>query len=140
MRHALAAEEFELFYQPLVNLERGEISGFEALMRWRHPTRGLVYPADFIPAAEETGLIVRLGEWALLRACADAATWPIAVKVAVNLSPVQFKSQTLVPIVIDALAKSGLPGSRLELEITESIMLQNSTAMRWSLSAGQEPG
>jgi diguanylate cyclase (GGDEF)-like protein len=140
MRHALAAEEFELFYQPLVNLERGEISGFEALMRWRHPTRGLVYPADFIPAAEETGLIVRLGEWALLRACADAATWPIAVKVAVNLSPVQFKSQTLVPIVIDALAKSGLPGSRLELEITESIMLQDSTATLATLHALRDIG
>ena len=128
MRRGLAEGEFELFYQPLVNLEHGGISCFEALLRWRHHARGLVGPAEFIPMAEETGLIVQLGEWALQRACAEAATWPAAVGVAVNLSAVQFKSQALVPTVARALAASRLPGHRLELEITESVMLQDSKA------------
>ena len=111
--------EFELYYQPLVNLERNEICGFEALLRWHHPERGMVSPAEFIPLAEETGLIVPIGEWVLRQACAEAATWPEHIKVAVNLSPVQFKSRNLVQTVFAALAASGLPPSRLELEITE---------------------
>jgi len=125
LRSALAAGEFELFYQPLVNLASNQICGFEALMRWHHPTRGLVSPAEFIPVAEEIGLIVPMGQWALNQACKEAAGWPEGVKVAVNLSPVQFRSGTLVHAVINALHQSGLAARRLELEITESILLQN---------------
>jgi predicted signal transduction protein with EAL and GGDEF domain len=126
LRKAIANGEFELFYQPLVNVGTGYVSGFEALIRWRHPQRGLLQPADFIPLAEETGLIVPLGEWVLRQACAEASTWPPDVKVAVNLSPVQFKSKNLVAAVMAALAASGLSPSRLELEITESVLLHES--------------
>ncbi len=126
MRTGLLNHEFELFYQPLVNLERHQVSGFEALLRWHHPERGMVSPSEFIPIAEEIGLIVPLGEWVLRRACAEAATWPHGLKVAVNLSPVQFKSKNLVSIVADCLSKSGLPAHQLELEITETVLLQES--------------
>jgi len=125
LRSALAAGEFEMFYQPLLNLTSNRICGFEALMRWHHPTRGLVSPAEFIPVAEEIGLIVPLGEWAMNQACMEAAGWPEGVKVAVNLSPVQFRSGTLAHAVIDVLHRSGLSARRLELEITESVLLQN---------------
>ena len=125
LRKALAEGEFELFYQPLVNLASNEVSGFEALLRWNHPTRGLVPPSEFIPIAEEMGLIVPLGERILRQACAEAAGWPDDIKVAVNLSPVQFKSKTLALAVTSALASSGLPPHRLELEITESVLLQD---------------
>ncbi len=125
LRSALTAGEFELFYQPLVSLISNRICGFEALMRWHHPARGLVSPAEFIPIAEEIGLIIPLGEWALAQACTEAAGWPGSVKVAVNLSPVQFKSGNLVQAVMDALDRSGLPAQRLELEITESVLLQS---------------
>jgi len=128
LRSALAAGEFELFYQPLVDLASDQICGFEALMRWHHPTRGLVNPAEFIPVAEEIGLIVPMGEWALNQACMEAAGWPGSIKVAVNLSPVQFKSGALVHAVIDALHRSGLSARRLELEITESVLLQSNKA------------
>ena len=128
LRGALADGEFELFYQPLVDLASNKICGFEALMRWRHPTRGLVSPAEFIPVAEEIGLIVPLGQWALNQACTEAASWPGSLKVAVNLSPVQFKSGRLVQAVTDALHRSGLPARRLELEITESVLLQDNKA------------
>jgi diguanylate cyclase (GGDEF)-like protein len=128
LRKALANSEFELHYQPLVDLERGQVSSFEALLRWNHPMRGRVSPADFIPLAEETGLIVPIGEWALRQACADAAAWPDDVKVAVNLSPVQFKGEGLVRGVFNAVAAAGIAPSRLELEITESVLLQNSEA------------
>jgi predicted signal transduction protein with EAL and GGDEF domain len=128
LRGALAKGEFELHYQPVVNLARYEICGFEALLRWRHPVRGNVSPAAFIPVAEETGLIVAIGEWALRQACMHAVTWPNNMKVAVNLSPVQFKSPNLVEMVFAALAASGLPASRLELEITESVLLQDNAA------------
>jgi EAL domain-containing protein (putative c-di-GMP-specific phosphodiesterase class I) len=121
-------DEFELHYQPLVNLAANRITGFEALLRWSTPERGGVSPADFIPLAEETGLIVPLGEWALRQACAEAATWPADIRVAVNLSPSQFKSDGLMPAVIHALSQSGLPASRLEIEITESIMLDKTDA------------
>ncbi len=104
------------------------VTGFEALLRWRHPERGMVSPGAFIPLAEEIGLIVPLGEWVLRQACAEAATWPEDVKVAVNLSPVQFKSRDLVPAVLNALAASGLAPERLELEITESVLLQDNDA------------
>jgi diguanylate cyclase (GGDEF)-like protein/PAS domain S-box-containing protein len=126
LRRAIVADEFELFYQPLVDARVQRVRGFEALIRWRHPRRGLVAPADFIPVAEETGLIVPLGEWIVRQACAEAASWPTDVRVAVNLSPVQFTSKNLVPTVISALAASGLSPDRLELEITESVLLQDS--------------
>jgi len=125
LRRGLQAQEFQLFYQPLINLDRDEVSGFEALLRWPHPERGMVPPGEFIPVAEEIGLIVALGEWVIRRACADAALWPGDLKVAVNLSPVQFRSRNLVPTVVAALAESGLQPGRLELEITESVLLQN---------------
>jgi diguanylate cyclase (GGDEF)-like protein len=128
LRQALAAGQFELHYQPIVNLASNEISGFEALIRWRHPDKGLVAPATFVPFAEETGFIVPLGEWAIRQACATAAAWPGDFKVAVNLSPVQFRSNGLVSVVVGALAASGLPGRRLELEITETTLLQDSEA------------
>jgi diguanylate cyclase (GGDEF)-like protein len=125
LRKALANREFELHFQPLVNLERNAVSGFEALLRWCHPERGMIMPSDFIPLAEETGLIVPIGEWVVRQACIDAATWPDHITVAVNLSPVQFKSRTLVQTVVNALATSGLRPGRLELEITESALLQD---------------
>jgi diguanylate cyclase (GGDEF)-like protein len=129
LRQALAAEEFEVFYQPLVNLRTRSVSGFEALVRWHHPVKGLISPAEFIPVAEEIGLIVKLGEWVLRRACRDAVSWPGRPKVAVNLSAVQFDSRTLVADVAAALADSGLEPARLELEITETVMLEDTEAV-----------
>ncbi|HVG52618.1 MAG TPA: EAL domain-containing protein [Xanthobacteraceae bacterium] len=128
LRNALANGELELHYQPLVNLERQEVVGCEALVRWNHPRRGIIQPTEFIPIAEETGLIIPIGDWALRTACTTAATWPDRIKVAVNMSPVQFKNQTLALIVTSALAASGLPARRLEIEITETILMQNSEA------------
>jgi diguanylate cyclase (GGDEF)-like protein/PAS domain S-box-containing protein len=128
LRRAVVAGEFELFYQPLVDARVQRVRGFEALLRWRHPRRGLVSPADFIPLAEETGLIVPIGEWVLRRACEEAAGWPADVGVAINLSPAQFKSKNLLAAVTGALAASGLSPGRLELEITESVLLQESEA------------
>jgi predicted signal transduction protein with EAL and GGDEF domain len=126
LRNGLAVGEFEIYYQPLVTLETGVICGFEALLRWHHPLRGMVAPGEFIPLAEETGLIVPIGEWVLRQACAEAAAWPDDLKVAVNLSPVQFKKGNLPQVVFATLASAGLPAARLELEITESIFLANS--------------
>jgi EAL domain-containing protein (putative c-di-GMP-specific phosphodiesterase class I) len=114
-----------LHYQPVVDAKTLKLCGLEALVRWRHPQRGLVLPDQFIPLAEETGLITQIGEWVLQTACADAATWPTFVKVAVNLSPVQFRRSNLVDAVICALAESGLPPERLELEITETALIDN---------------
>jgi diguanylate cyclase (GGDEF)-like protein/PAS domain S-box-containing protein len=128
LRRALTAGEFELFYQPLYNLGDERVTGCEALLRWRHPDRGMVSPADFIPLAEEIGLIVPLGEWVLRTACAEAARWPDYVRLAVNLSPAQFRDRGLVRTVVSALAASGLQAQRLELEITESVLLQDSVA------------
>ena len=126
LRKAIAVGEFELFYQPVMNLKDDTICGFEALLRWNHPTRGMVSPATFIPLAEETGLIIGLGEWVLRRACAEAAKWPSDLKIAINLSPVQFRSKTLVATVMSAIANAGIASNRVELEITEAILLQNS--------------
>ncbi len=126
LRGALGAGEFEVYYQPLFNIAAGRISGFEALLRWHHPTRGMVPPDEFIPLAEETGLIVQIGDWVLRQACAEAAHWPPAITVAVNLSSVQFKRRGLYDSVSGALAVSGLSPERLELEITETILLQES--------------
>ncbi|MDO8877414.1 MAG: diguanylate cyclase, partial [Pseudolabrys sp.] len=126
LREALVLQQFSLNYQPLVDLRTGRVTTCEALVRWTHPVRGNVSPADFIPVAEETGLIIALGEWVLNRACVDAATWPKGVKVAVNLSPVQFRDRSLGLQVVTALAKSGLPAQRLELEVTERLLLEDS--------------
>ena len=126
LRDALAKQELELHYQPLFDLRQWRVCGFEALLRWRRPGIGLVPPSDFIPLAEETGLITPIGEWVLRQACTDAAQWPAWVKVAVNLSPVQFRSAGAVPVVRAALAASGLRPDRLELEITEGVLLQDS--------------
>jgi diguanylate cyclase (GGDEF)-like protein len=124
LRTAFSLNEFRLFYQPLVNLHTKKVKAFEALMRWEHPERGLIPPSEFIQVAEEMGLIVPLGEWALRQACAEAMDWPDDVCVSVNLSPLQFSKGNLVSTVVSALASSGLPGSRLELEITETILLE----------------
>lgn len=123
LRHALAEGQFALVYQPLVSIETGRITGFEALLRWHHPDRGCIPPADFIGVAEETGLIVPIGEWVLHRACAEAALWPEPLRVAVNLSSIQFRSAGLFDAVSSALRGSGLAPARLELEITESAMV-----------------
>jgi diguanylate cyclase (GGDEF)-like protein len=128
LRRALENGEFELYYQPLVNLERNEVCSCEALLRWHHPERGMVSPAEFIPVAEESGIIVALGEWVLREACAEAASWPEDITVAVNVSPVQFRNQTLALKVIDALNESGLAAHRLAIEITEAVLMQDSEA------------
>jgi diguanylate cyclase (GGDEF)-like protein/PAS domain S-box-containing protein len=128
LRRAFVNGEFELHYQPLVDIGANRISGFESLLRWRHPDKGMISPADFIPIAEDIGLIVPLGDWVLREACTEATKWPDDVKVAVNLSAVQFRSRNLVQAVISALAHSGLSPLRLELEITESVFLAETEA------------
>ncbi|WGD52609.1 EAL domain-containing protein [Bradyrhizobium sp. CB1650] len=140
MRAALAGHEFELHYQPYVNAATGETSGFEALLRWHHPQRGLVMPSDFIPLAEETGLIVPLGEWVLRTACSEAAKWPAHLKIAINLSPAQFRSEELVPVIIGVLANSGLAPHRLELEVTETVIMHDSEAVFATLGQLRELG
>jgi diguanylate cyclase (GGDEF)-like protein len=140
LRQALINGEFELHYQPLVNLQSNDITGFEALVRWNHPTRGRIPPAEFIPIAEETGLIIQLGDWVLRRACQETARWPQELKIAVNLSPAQLKSRNLVQAVVGALAASGMPATRLQLEITESILMQNTFATLATLHKLRELG
>ena len=125
LRDALGSGQFDLNYQPLVDLKTGRVTTCEALMRWTHPVRGEVPPAVFIPVAEETGLIIALGEWALNHACVEAASWPHGVKVAVNLSPVQVRNRGIVLQVVSVLAKSGLPPQRLELEVTERLLFED---------------
>jgi diguanylate cyclase (GGDEF)-like protein len=128
LRKALVNGEFEVHFQPLVNLATDRIVCCEALLRWNHPERGNIPPDKFIPLAEETGLITRIGAWVIRTACHEAANWPNDVMVAVNISPMQFRSQNLVDIVMQSLASSGLSPQRLELEITEAIMLENTEA------------
>ncbi len=128
LRNALANGEFTLNYQPIVNIKTGKVSTCEALIRWRQPERGSVAPLEFIPIAEETGLIVPIGEWVLNQACADAIEWPDDLTVAVNVSPIQFKNANFIGIVKTALEKSGLPANRLELEITELVLMQDDKA------------
>jgi diguanylate cyclase (GGDEF)-like protein len=130
MREGLTRNEFEVHYQPVFDSESREIRGAEALVRWRHPEQGLMPPDRFIPLAEDTGLIVQLGAWILQHACADAVTWPDQVKLAVNLSSVQFRKGDLFDIILCALVDSGLPPERLEVEITESVLLENETNYR----------
>jgi diguanylate cyclase (GGDEF)-like protein len=128
LRLAIDRGEFELYYQPLFDLEHNRICSFEALIRWNHPTRGQISPVDFIPVAEDTGLIVPIGAWVVREACALAAHWPEHIRVAVNVSPVQFHRGSLNETILRALADSGLAPSRLEVEITESIFLEGSDA------------
>jgi len=140
LRRAFANGEFELHYQPLVSIASDRISGFESLLRWRHPDKGMISPAEFIPVAEDIGLITQLGEWVLREACSEAVKWPPDIRVAVNLSPAQFRSRNLVQVVISALAQSGLSPKRLELEITESIFLAETDANLATLHQLRELG
>ncbi|WP_213740739.1 EAL domain-containing protein [Bradyrhizobium sp. dw_411] len=125
LRNAIAREEFELHYQPVVDVKTRRLCGVEALVRWRHPVKGLIAPDQFIPLAESTGLIVPLGDWVLQRACADAAPWPAHIKLAVNISAVQFKRGNLFDVILCTLVETGLAPERLELEITETSLLEN---------------
>jgi diguanylate cyclase (GGDEF)-like protein/PAS domain S-box-containing protein len=125
IRQALVDGAFELHYQPVVNLRSNTIVGCEALLRWRHPVRGMIPPAEFIPVAEETGLISEIGDWALATACAEAMNWPSDIRLAVNVSPVQFRSHAFSLKVVNTLATSGLPANRLELEITEAVLIRD---------------
>jgi diguanylate cyclase (GGDEF)-like protein/PAS domain S-box-containing protein len=134
LRQALAKNQLEMHYQPLVTIKGEDSIGVEALMRWRHPTRGIVPPMEFIPIAEETGLIIAIGEWALRQACTDAVAWP-RLRVAVNLSPVQFKHHELVEMIKQVLAETRLDPARLELEITESVLLYDTSGALKVLSA-----
>jgi diguanylate cyclase (GGDEF)-like protein len=128
LQSALANGEFELFYQPIVSLDDDKITSFEARLRWHHPERGIVLPAEFIPVAEDMGLIIPLGEWVLRTACAEAATWPDDIKVAVNVSSIQLTNNNLLNVIVGAIASSGIQPNRLELEITESVLIQNTFA------------
>jgi len=140
MRSALANGEFELHYQPIVNFESGRIGGFEALLRWHHPQRGVVMPGEFIPLAEETGLIAPLGEWVVRTACAEAAKWPADLKIAVNLSPAQFRNKELVAVIVGALTSSGIAPGRLELEVTETAIMDDSEVVFAALGQLQKLG
>ncbi len=128
LRQAITDGALEVYYQPCISLEDNKITGCEALLRWRHSERGMISPAEFIPIAEDTGLINQLGEWVLTTACAEAATWPEDIKLAVNVSPVQFKSGTFALKIVAALAASGLAANRLELEITEAVLIRDDEA------------
>jgi diguanylate cyclase (GGDEF)-like protein/PAS domain S-box-containing protein len=125
---AVSRGELELFYQPVVNVSSGLATGYEALIRWNHPERGRVSPADFIPLAEETGLIIPIGQWVLETACAEAATWPGSLSVAVNLSPVQFQQSNIVETLLGVLDRTGLAPERLELEVTEGVLIADADA------------
>jgi diguanylate cyclase (GGDEF)-like protein len=125
LRQAVRDGGFELYFQPLFSLSEQRLKGFEALIRWNHPERGFIGPAEFIPLAEDTGLIVPIGEWVIREACDQAARWPGELSVAVNISPRQFGSPALAQVIVQALGAAGLPPSRLELEITESIFIGN---------------
>jgi EAL domain-containing protein (putative c-di-GMP-specific phosphodiesterase class I) len=126
LRHALTRSEFVLAFHPLIDVAEHRVRGFEALLRWNSPEQGVVSPADFIPVAEDTGLIAQIGEWVLREACAVAATWPDDIEVAVNLSPIQFKNRGLVEQVEAALRDANLKPGRLDLEVTESVLLIDS--------------
>jgi diguanylate cyclase (GGDEF)-like protein len=128
LRGAIVRNEFEIYYQPLIDMATSRVTGFEALIRWHHPVRGLVSPVEFIPLAEETGMIIAIGEWVLRTACLEATNWPTDISIAVNLSPIQFKQGDLASVITHALEASGLRPDRLELEITETVLLQNTVA------------
>jgi diguanylate cyclase (GGDEF)-like protein len=128
LRQGIIEGDFEIYYQPIINLQSNQVSGCEALLRWHHPQRGMILPAEFVPVAEETGLINQLGEWVLTTACMQAATWPDHIKLAVNVSPVQFRSDIFALKIVAALAASGLSANRLELEITEAVLIRDDDA------------
>jgi predicted signal transduction protein with EAL and GGDEF domain len=128
LRDAIERQEFELHYQPVVDAKTRTLCGVEALVRWRHPAKGLIGPDKFVPLAESTGLIVPLGEWILRRACADAASWPAHVKLAINISAIQFKKDDLFEVILSTLVETGFTPGRLELEITETSLLENQEA------------
>lgn len=140
LRNALPRNEFELFFQPIFNLEARKYTVCEALIRWRHPERGMISPAEFVPIAEEMGLIVDIGSWVLHEACRQCAQWPADVRVAVNISPLQFRRGGIVATVVEALSAAGLPSHRLEIEITESVLLQNLQFTRIALYQLRELG
>jgi diguanylate cyclase (GGDEF)-like protein len=140
LRYAIERDELELHFQPLIDLETNDVTAVEALLRWNHPTRGIIGPGEFIPIAEESGLIIALGEWVLHMACREASRWTDRVRVAVNVSPVQFRSADLLQAISDALDSSQLPASRLEIEITESILLHENEATLATLRRIQEIG
>jgi diguanylate cyclase (GGDEF)-like protein/PAS domain S-box-containing protein len=140
LHKALANHQMELHYQPIIDLKLYQMTGVEALMRWRHPERGLIPPSEFIPIAEETGLIVSLGEWALREACQRVADWPDRIKLALNLSPVQLKRPGLMQTIFGALAASGLPADRLELEVTETVLLEETATNLATLHQLREAG
>jgi EAL domain-containing protein (putative c-di-GMP-specific phosphodiesterase class I) len=132
LRHAIEQDELELYYQPVVDAQTRQVCAMEALVRWRHPERGLLHPDQFIQLAEESGLIVNLGAWVLQRACTDAVGWPEHIRLAVNVSAVQLKKRNLLDLVMCAMVESGLLPGRLELEITETALIQND-ADDWSI-------
>ena len=140
MRRALAASELLLHYQPILDLTTGRVKSCEALMRWQHPVRGMVSPGEFIPLAEDIGLIGAMGEWALRQACRDASLWPGDIKVSVNIAATQFTTSDVVIAVKSALQVSGLAACRLELEVTETIMLKDNAATIDALRALREMG
>jgi diguanylate cyclase (GGDEF)-like protein len=125
LRRAVEDRQFLLHYQPVIDAAMGEVCAFEALLRWNHPTRGMIPPGDFIAVSEETGLIIPIGEWVIVEACRQAARWPARIGVSVNVSPAQFRAVSLVPVIKEALAESGLAPERLEIEITESVLLHS---------------
>jgi diguanylate cyclase (GGDEF)-like protein len=140
LRQALADGSFDLAYQPLFNIRTMRITTCEALLRWRHPRRGMVPPSEFIPVAEDMGIILQIGEWVIRRACHECMNWPQDVAVAVNLSPVQFKRDDMAAVIAKALSETGLPANRLEVEITESVLLQDIHAARQTLERLREMG
>jgi diguanylate cyclase (GGDEF)-like protein len=133
LHEAIEKQQFEVHFQPSIRLNDNSVTGFEALLRWHHPDRGMISPAEFIPIAEDTGLINQIGQWVLTEACKQAVTWPPHMSVAVNLSPVQFKQPTLPLQVVSALSKSGLQPSRLELEVTEAVLLKDTESTQETL-------
>jgi diguanylate cyclase (GGDEF)-like protein len=140
LRRALALKQFKLNYQPFIDVTTGKVDGFEALLRWEHPVKGNIPPLSFIPLAEENGLIVKIGEWVMRTACKEAASWPGEIIVAVNVSPLQFKADTLLDTVSSALRRSGLPAHRLEIEITEGALLDDTDNVIQTLNALRELG
>lgn len=140
LRRALALKQFKLNYQPFLNVDTNKVDGFEALLRWEHPVKGNIPPLSFVPVAEENGLIVKIGEWVVRTACIEAMSWPGEMVVAVNVSPLQFKADTLLETVSSALQRSGLPAHRLEIEITEGALLDDTDNVIQTLTALRDLG
>ncbi|MGI9426125.1 MAG: putative bifunctional diguanylate cyclase/phosphodiesterase [Hyphomicrobiaceae bacterium] len=140
LREAIEQDQFEMFYQPIIDLKTGDINTCEALVRWHHPKRGLVSPAEFIPVAEETGAILDIGRMALEKACVDCLEWPEDITVAVNISPVQFGREDVTDVIVRALKKTGLSASRLGIEITETALVEDTSAVRGVLQRLQAAG